>query len=627
MPRKTITMDLDFIQKDIAPRFTVKQADDLILNINVLMNGEPYEIEGQTGRFYVGVNKKVFVQTNNISIIENTATITLDRSLLQKHGKALGELEITGDEGRILSLSFVFYIEKNLTDDAVSPEEYKNYIEECEASIEEFKQTLQDDYNSLRQVIIDENVSVNLQLQIDENASQLAQIPNLVIETYSDDSINSSLINVVNDCISKNKKLNLHKKEYVLNNRITFTNLCDIEGNGATLVVNDMIDFGEFAILLNGLKDVTIRDLNFEIKDTSPYRTLLGLYNSNNVKFINCKFIANFETVEATHNTLDLYKGNVDIVFDNCTFLQLNNGDEGGIWVRNAQDSISKNINFNNCKFYKRGYDEILAIWGWQGEVSNVNVNNSDFYIYAGDKIPDWVITLGQSGITQCKLSNCNIYCEEHASLFRCVGESRAVVENCKITSLKSSTSHQALVQSDSNAYFEIRGCDISLECTAGSIAAYANNIENNVFNITSHTGFISCGNIKGNKINATTSSYLLASNENVDSNIFNITCGLGRFEENTNNLKNNKCSITANNVNGSAIFKNDKNSIIKNNQLTLTVTTGNIKLINLSNDSGKYIFAQNDIIINSGYYASNNTKLGTFVSYNNIVNYVLDNI
>ena len=461
----------------------------------------------------------------------------------------------------------------------------------------------------------------------EELSEQLEQIPNLVIEAYSDNSMNSSLINAVNDCISKNKKLNLHKKEYILNNRITFTNLCDVEGNGATLVVNDMIDPGEFAILLDGLKDVTIRDLNFEIKDTSPYRTLLGLYNSNNVKFINCKFIANFETVEATHNTLDLYKGNVDIVFDNCTFLQLNNGDEGGIWVRNTQDIISKNINFNNCKFYKRGYDEILAIWGWQGEISNVNVNNSDFYIYAGDKIPDWAITLGQSGITQCKLSNCNIYCEEHTSLFRCIGESHAVVENCKITSLKSSTPHQALVQSDTDAYFEIRGCDISLSCTAGSIARHANNIENNVFNITSSTGFMSCGNIKGNKINATTSSYLLISNENVDSNIFNITSILGRFEENTNNLKNNKCSITADNVNGTAIFKHDKNSIIKNNQLTLTVTTGNIKLINLSNDSGRYIFAQNDIIINSGYYASNNTKLGTFVSYNNIVNYTLDNI
>ena len=461
----------------------------------------------------------------------------------------------------------------------------------------------------------------------EELSEQLEQIPNLVIEAYSDNAMNSSLINAVNDCISKNKKLNLHKKEYILNNRITFTNLCDVEGNGATLVVNDMIDPGEFAILLNGLKDVTIRDLNFEIKDTSPYRTLLGLYNSNNVKFINCKFIANFETVEATHSTLDLYKGNVDIVFDNCTFLQLNNGDEGGIWVRNTQDVISKNINFNNCKFYKRGYDEILAIWGWQGEISNVNVNNSDFYIYAGDKIPDWVITLGQSGITQCKLSNCNIYCEEHTSLFRCVGESRAVVENCKITSLKSSTSYQALVQSDSNAYFEIRGCDISLRCTAGSIARQANNIENNVFNITSNTGFISCENIKGNKINATTSSYLLVSNDNVDSNIFNITSELGRFEENTGNLKNNKCSITANNVNGTAIFKHDKNSIIKNNQLTLKVTTGNIKLINLSDDSGEYIFAQNDIIINSGYYASNNTKLGTFVSYNNIVNYTIENI
>ena len=139
MPRKPISFELDFMIKDIFPRFTVKQFDDVSFNIKPKNQGLDYDTTGMTGKIFVGVNNDMFMQTTGITVSNNNINILLDRNMLQKQGRAYAEVELTDSNGTITSSSFIFDIDPKIGEGGQIPGEYEGFVEKYERLISEFK--------------------------------------------------------------------------------------------------------------------------------------------------------------------------------------------------------------------------------------------------------------------------------------------------------------------------------------------------------------------------------------------------------------------------------------------------------------------------------------------------------
>ena len=139
MPRKSIKFDLDFSAKDILPKFKVKQFDDVVLNITTFNNKETYNVGNFKAVIYIACDNDVFMQNNNISVSSNNITINLNRNMLKKHGKAIGEIELTDTAGTITCINFIFDIEGKIGEGASIPGSFEGFVEKYERLILEFK--------------------------------------------------------------------------------------------------------------------------------------------------------------------------------------------------------------------------------------------------------------------------------------------------------------------------------------------------------------------------------------------------------------------------------------------------------------------------------------------------------
>ena len=139
MPRKPISFELDFMIKDIFPRFTVKQFDDVSFNIKPLNQGLEYDTSNMIGKIYVGVNNDMFMQTTGITVSNDNINVLLDKNMLQKNGRAYAEIELTDEDGTITSSSFIFDIDPKIGEGGLIPGEYEGFVEKYERLISEFK--------------------------------------------------------------------------------------------------------------------------------------------------------------------------------------------------------------------------------------------------------------------------------------------------------------------------------------------------------------------------------------------------------------------------------------------------------------------------------------------------------
>ena len=139
MPRKLINFELDFMKKDIFPRFTVKQFDDVSFNIKPKNQGLDYDTTGMTGKIFVGVNNDMFMQTTGITVSSNNINVLLDKNMLQNRGRAYAEIELTDSNGTITSSSFIFNIDEKIGEGAKIPGGYEGFVAKYERLISEFK--------------------------------------------------------------------------------------------------------------------------------------------------------------------------------------------------------------------------------------------------------------------------------------------------------------------------------------------------------------------------------------------------------------------------------------------------------------------------------------------------------
>ena len=148
MPRKPISFELDFMVKDIFPRFTVKQFDDVSFNIKPKNQGLNYNTTGMTAKVFVGVNNDMFMQTTGITVSSDNINVLLDKNMLQKNGRAYAEIELTDDAGTITSSSFIFDIDPKIGEGGQIPGEYEGFVEKYERLISEFKSQVSSTVNN-----------------------------------------------------------------------------------------------------------------------------------------------------------------------------------------------------------------------------------------------------------------------------------------------------------------------------------------------------------------------------------------------------------------------------------------------------------------------------------------------
>ena len=182
MPRKPISFELDFMIKDIFPRFAVKQFDDVSFNIKPKNQGLDYDITGTTGKIFVGVNNDMFMQTDGITVSSNNINVLLDKNMLQKNGRAYAEIELTDSAGTITSSSFIFDIDPKIGEGGQIPGEYEGFVEKYERLISEFKSQVSSTINNCNNKV---NITINnCNTNVDNKLNSVDSLVNVKISDF-----------------------------------------------------------------------------------------------------------------------------------------------------------------------------------------------------------------------------------------------------------------------------------------------------------------------------------------------------------------------------------------------------------------------------------------------------------
>lgn len=229
----------------------------------------------------------------------------------------------------------------------------------------------------------------------------------------------------------------------------SYINLPDdltIHGNNAVLL-SDIPDGGycigaEGRSMQDWSHDILLENIQFKGADSCTSRYILRFMRTRDAVVRGCLFEC--EINDYSRGCLDVYGACENLTFEHNVFRQLSCHKEGGLWVRSWTNSVdTKNIRFLNCDFYKAGGDEVLAVWGWSGNVKDVLISGCSFYEVDDQKyldrgyFPAWFITLGQTdlrdngtGITDVRILNGAVYRKNNyfngirEALFECTGVS-----------------------------------------------------------------------------------------------------------------------------------------------------------------------------------------------------------
>ncbi|WP_195252035.1 hypothetical protein, partial [Romboutsia sp. 1001713B170207_170306_H8] len=163
MAKRNIKFNLDFSNKDILPKFNIKQFDNALITISTYLEGNVFNPTGNTCKLYVSIGKEVFLQESNISVLENAIKIDLDKNIISEDGKGLGELELSDSNGILTSATFLFNIESKIGEGSTIPGQVEGFIAKHERLIKEFKE----EYNSRLEII---------QTELNTNTNRIDQV-------------------------------------------------------------------------------------------------------------------------------------------------------------------------------------------------------------------------------------------------------------------------------------------------------------------------------------------------------------------------------------------------------------------------------------------------------------------
>lgn len=167
-PRKTINVD----KPNRQTIYGFKELDNAVLRLSLYKNSIPFDVEGQTIRLGAKTSKGIIEQVDGFTINANELDIELKNSILVP-GVVEIDLELKDANGIMTTASFFITVESRvLNDTAVQSTNEFDTFSKTVAKVEE-------DYNSLRRIIIDENQAANLQDQVNKTNAQLDKKANL----------------------------------------------------------------------------------------------------------------------------------------------------------------------------------------------------------------------------------------------------------------------------------------------------------------------------------------------------------------------------------------------------------------------------------------------------------------
>ena len=231
-PRKTINVD----KPNRQTIYGFKELDNAVLRLSLYKNSIPFDVEGQTIRLGAKTSKGIIEQVDGFTINANELDIELKSSILVP-GVVEIDLELKDANGIMTTASFFITVESRvLNDTAVQSTNEFDTFSKTVAKVEE-------DYNSLRKIIIDENQAANLQDQVNKTNAQLDNITTIVTPEMFEGSDTTKIQLAINYCIENNCKLVCNSKlSYDIDNTIYVSGILNADFNNVTLNVINNVD-------------------------------------------------------------------------------------------------------------------------------------------------------------------------------------------------------------------------------------------------------------------------------------------------------------------------------------------------------------------------------------------------
>jgi len=394
---------------------------------------------------------------------------------------------------------------------------------------------------------------------------------------------------------------------YRFTNGLTLKSNLHIVGNGATLTCdqnggNSMSGWGTADV---HLQNIVLENFSLVAADTDTSGYMLVLARTTGVTLRNLTFSS--DICDCNRCCLDLFGANQDITVEGCTFHQLSACAEGGIWVRNWSNNAdreseqSRNIRFLNCTFYKAGGDEVLAVWGWSGNVKDVLISGCSFYEVDDQKYldrgywPFWFITLGQTakndkglGITDVRMENCVIRVKRCETIFRMLRSgTHAVVDNCDIymdqpddipehNPNRSACPMLAQGNAQPDGSTLVQNCRVHLRGDRGRKICYQLSVlRNNYFDVELGNGPAATPEVVGNVFQGTFARQLFNDCRIIRDNRIEATVATPGLFAGGETVEGNYYDLTVtNSAQGDDIFKNNWGSgTIRNNRIWMKCT------------------------------------------------------
>lgn len=201
--RKIINVD----QPNHLPIWSFKQEDDGVLRLSLFKGSTLLDITGQTIKLGAKrPNNSIIELTDGFEINSNELDIILKNNILAIPGIVECDLEITDVVGKMTTASFYLTVTKKMTGEdnldasndisainkivaevlakgkeldsniKVVVEEANKKITAIDTALNKKLNEMQEDYNSLQRIIIDENQAANLQNQVNQTNAQLEHI-------------------------------------------------------------------------------------------------------------------------------------------------------------------------------------------------------------------------------------------------------------------------------------------------------------------------------------------------------------------------------------------------------------------------------------------------------------------
>ena len=369
--------------------------------------------------------------------------------------------------------------------------EYNKRVSQTINMNNQINKKIQNDYEKIKKIIIDENVSITLDKKIDDNFLKVTNKINNISSELGNVAKYNNVVNLEKlGLISEEVNYNQSTKKYDMTD-ISIILQTSINSNYDTIIFPKGNYLIENEVIINKPLTIIGNGCNIYCSPSSSKVKRIFTINSSNVSINNFNFHSElvYENIAVSHVDancttsnvmaisivgLDDNQKNIDVL--NCYFEKLTYG--VSIW--NSKNSLLSNLKANECYFpvYTGHYTENITIRDSQlSAPTETDVYGHTLYLASGSKnvyVDNCIlksIGKGTSNIIKTGsnegdannivVNNCYIECSTNASLFYI--DNDLMLNNCTIK-VYSPNGYARLLQLLEGSYFKCYGCDIEID-------------------------------------------------------------------------------------------------------------------------------------------------------------------